>query len=345
MAELRFEGVTKRFGQTVAVAALDLTVADGEFVVLLGPTGAGKTTTLRIAAGLEQPEQGRVFIGGDDVTRAAPSEHDVSFVFQQYSLYPHYTVFENLAFPLKAPRRRLAAAEIERTVTEVARMLRIDHKLKNRATQLSGGEMQRVAIGRALVRRPRLYLMDEPLSSLDAKLREDMRIELKRIQLELGATILYVTHDQIEAMTLADRVGVLREGRLVQIGTPRQVYGDPNSVYVAQRLGSPGINLVAPQALGLGTLPGSVVKVGLRPEDLQLGQGGRAGRVLQIEHLGAETVVRLALGEVELFALAPQDRPLRKGEVLPVGFAPETLLYFDAAGGRVTLPGRSRHVA
>ena len=344
MAEIRLEGITKRFGQTTAVAELDLTVRDGEFVVLLGPTGAGKTTTLRVVAGLEKPEAGRVFIGGEDATRVGPAERDVAFVFQQYSLYPHYTVFENLAFPLKAPRRRLPKGEIEATVREVARMLRIDHKLGNRATQLSGGEMQRVAIGRALVRRPSIYLMDEPLSSLDAKLRAELRVELKRIQSELGATILYVTHDQIEAMTLADRVGVLREGRLVQIGTPRQVYGDPHSIYVAQRLGSPTINLVEPALLGVTTLASEVKTVGLRPEDVTLAGGGRPARILQLEPLGAETVVRLQLGELELLALAPQGRSLRKGDTVPVGFAPEALLHFDAAGQRLGRAGE-RHVA
>ena len=344
MAEIRLEGIGKRFGTVAAVTDLDLQVRDGEFVVLLGPTGAGKTTTLRLVAGLEQPEAGRVFIGGADATRRGPAERDVAFVFQQFSLYPHYTVFENLAFPLQAPRRRLPRSQIEATVREVARLLRIEHKLGNRATQLSGGEMQRVAIGRALVRRPSVYLMDEPLSSLDAKLREDLRVELKRIQSELGATILYVTHDQVEAMTLADRVGVLHEGRLVQLGSPREVYGDPRSIYVAQRLGSPSINLVAPAALGLAALPAEVATVGVRPEDLHLGQGGRPARILQLEPLGAETVVRLQMGELELLALAPQGRSLRKGEVLPVGFAPEALLHFDAGGRRLTRGG-GRHVA
>jgi multiple sugar transport system ATP-binding protein len=344
MAEIRLEGITKRFGQTTAVADLDLTVRDGEFVVLLGPTGAGKTTTLRVVAGLERPETGRVHIGGEDATRFGPAERDVAFVFQQYSLYPHYTVFENLAFPLKAPRRRLPKGEIEATVREVARMLRIDHKLGNRATQLSGGEMQRVAIGRALVRKPSVYLMDEPLSSLDAKLRAELRVELKRIQSELGATILYVTHDQIEAMTLADRVGVLREGRLVQVGTPRQVYGDPHSIYVAQRLGSPTINLVTPAQLGVDALAPAVATLGLRPEDVHVGAGGRQARILQLEPLGAETVVRLQLGELELLALAPQGRSLRKGESVPVGFQTEALLHFDAAGQRLGRGGE-RHVA
>ena len=333
MAEIRLEGVTKRFKNVVAIDDLSFTVADGEFVVLLGPTGVGKTTTLRTIAGLERPEAGRVFIGGEDVTRLAPAERNVSFVFQQFSLYPHLSVAENLAFPLKAPSRRVPAAEIEARVAEIARLLRIDHKLKNRATQLSGGEMQRVAIGRALVRRPRVYLMDEPLSSLDAKLREDLRIELKRIQLELGATILYVTHDQIEAMTLADRVGVLHDGRLEQLDAPRAIYRRPASVYVAQRLGSPGINLVSPAALELERTPPGTAIVGLRPEDLRLVEGGgRRARVMQVEHLGAETVLRLDLAGVTLHALQDQARPVAEGDSLPIAFGAEALLFFDAAG-------------
>ena len=190
MAELIFEGVSKRFGRTQAISDLNLRVADGEFVVLLGPTGAGKTTTLRLAAGLESPDTGSVRIGGRDATRDPPAARNVAFVFQQYSLYPHLSVYDNLAFPLRSPLRRVPEAEIEKRVREIARILHIEPKLRNRATELSGGQMQRVAIGRALVRKPSMYLMDEPLSSLDAKLRAELRIELKRVQRELGATIL-----------------------------------------------------------------------------------------------------------------------------------------------------------
>ena len=227
MAEVEIRAVSKAFGQTQAVSDLSLTVADGEFVALLGPTGAGKTTTLRLIAGLEMPDRGSIRIGGRDVTGDAPADRDVAFVFQQYSLYPHLTVFENMAFALRAPIRRVPEAEIRAKVLEVAHLLHIETKLDNKATQLSGGQMQRVAIGRALVRSPSIYLMDEPLSSLDAKLRGEMRLELKRIQTDLGATILYVTHDQTEAMTMASRIGVIEAGRLMQIGTPARDLREP----------------------------------------------------------------------------------------------------------------------
>ena len=245
MSEVALDGVSKRFGATHAVSDLSLTIENGAFVVLLGPTGAGKTTTLRLVAGLERPDAGRIRIAGQDVTRDSPAQRDVAFVFQQYSLYPHLSVFDNLAFPLRSPARPTSEPTIRQKVNEVATLLRISDKLDQRVTKLSGGQMQRVAIGRALVRSPSIYLMDEPLSSLDAKLRAELRIELKRIQSELGATILYVTHDQTEAMTLGSQVGVIESGRLVQVGTPRQVYEDPSNIYVAARLGSPPINLCA----------------------------------------------------------------------------------------------------
>ena len=339
MADVVFENVTKRFGKVAAVENLTLEIEDGEFIVLLGPTGAGKTTTLRLAGGLETPDHGRILIGGNDVTHAPSAVRDVAFVFQQYSLYPHFTVFDNMAFPLRAPLRRTSAAAIKERVTEIARLLRIEDKLDNRATQLSGGEMQRVAIGRALVREPAAFLMDEPLSSLDAKLREDLRVELKRIQVDMGATILYVTHDQIEAMTMADRIGVLREGRLVQVGTPRQVYAEPETDYVALRLGSPRINLLPMGALGITEGPAGAETIGIRPEDVVLGRGDRLGEVLTVEHLGAETVVLLRIGGHEVHALAGPGEPARPGDRVIVSTLPEAALYFDRDGRR--LPWRA----
>ena len=339
MADVVFENVTKRFGKVAAVENLTLEIEDGEFIVLLGPTGAGKTTTLRLAGGLETPDHGRILIGGNDVTHAPSAVRDVAFVFQQYSLYPHFTVFDNMAFPLRAPLRRTSAAAIKERVTEIARLLRIEDKLDNRATQLSGGEMQRVAIGRALVREPAAFLMDEPLSSLDAKLREDLRVELKRIQVDMGATILYVTHDQIEAMTMADRIGVLREGRLVQVGTPRQVYAEPETDYVALRLGSPRINLLPMGALGITEGPAGAETIGIRPEDVVLGRGDGVGEVLTVEHLGAETVVLLRIGGHEVHALAGPGEPARPGDRVIVSTLPEAALYFDRDGRR--LPWRA----
>ena len=335
MAEVRLERVTKTFGDVTAVDDLDVTVKDGEFLVLLGPTGAGKTTTLRLVAGLEKPEQGRIVINGADMTKAQPAERDVSFVFQQYSLYPHYTVFQNLAFPLKSPLQNWSRDEIEARVHEVARMLHIEPKLNNKATALSGGEMQRVAIGRALVRSPAVFLMDEPLSSLDAKLRAELRVELKRISLELGATILYVTHDQIEAMTMADRIGVLNQGRLEQVGTPRDVYLAPDNIYVAQRLGSPQINLVDPDLLSIPAPPGTHV-VGIRPEDIVLGDpDGVEATAVMVEHLGAETVAVLRIDGTTMQTLVDPHASLHAGETIRIGVVADAPIFFNRDGGRI----------
>jgi multiple sugar transport system ATP-binding protein len=342
MAEVVLSAVTKRFGRITAVRDLDLEVRDGEFVVLLGPTGAGKTTTLRLIAGLEEPDQGQIAIDGIDVTRAPPASRDVALVFQQYSLYPHLSVYDNLAFPLRAPARRWPEDQIRGRVEEIARLLRIEAKLLNRATQLSGGEMQRVAIGRALVRKPAIYLMDEPLSSLDAKLREDLRIELKRIQVDLGATIVYVTHDQIEAMTLADRIGVLEQGRLVQIGAPREIYEAPANVEVARRLGSPPINLLPVDAFGPVVAPADAATVGIRPEDVRIGQGGRPATVRQVEHLGAETVVLLEVASLQLHALASPGLEVRPGQTTTVDPALEIALFFGADGRRLPMSAPAR---
>ncbi len=335
MAELVLEGIAKKFQNTEALRDLDLAVANGEFVVLLGPTGAGKSTALRTVAGLEAPDRGRVRIGGVDVTRAPPAARDVAFVFQQYSLYPHYTVFENLAFPLRSPLRRQSERAIRDRVETIAAMLRIESKLQNRATRLSGGEMQRVALGRALVREPALFLMDEPLSSLDAKLRETFRIELKRIQRELGATILYVTHDQIEALTLADRIGVLEHGRLLQVGTPREVYATPASLEVARRLGSPPINLVAPGVLPEVAPPAGTARLGVRPEDVVVDDRGMPVSIAQVEHLGAETVVVFEAQGCSLHALVSGESRLEPGTTARVAVDPRTVLFFDAHGRRL----------
>src|SRR5271154_5323278 len=270
MANVVLRHVSKRFGQNEAVRDLSLAINHGEFVVLLGPSGAGKTTTLRLISGLESPDAGSISINGRDATRDPPGTRDIAFVFQQYSLYPHLTVYDNLAFPLRSPARRVPEATIRKRIEQTAELLHIAGKLANRATRLSGGEMQRVAIGRALVREPAIYLMDEPLSSLDAKLRAELRLELKRIQVELGATILYVTHDQIEAMTMASRIGVVREGRLLQLGTPREIYENPNDLYVASRLGTPSINFLPASLIPHAAMPPATETIGIRTEHLQI---------------------------------------------------------------------------
>lgn len=336
MAEVAISGVGKAFKDNEAIRGLDLAIADGEFVVLLGPTGAGKTTTLRLVAGLEKPDSGSIHIGGRDVTRLDPASRDVAFVFQQYSLYPHLSVYENLAFPLRSPARRMPEEQIRRRVEEVARLVRIHHKLESRSTKLSGGEMQRVAIGRALVRKPSIFLMDEPLSSLDAKLRGDLRLELKRIQTELGATVLYVTHDQIEAMTMADRIGILAEGRLVQIGSPRTIYTEPANLHVAARLGQPAINLLPVGLLPDGGAPAHAKTVGARTEHLAIeksANGHAEGRVDWVEHLGDQNHLHVTVGEKKLITLTDTDTPLRKGDHVAIRLRQP--LFFDEAGNLI----------
>ena len=330
MADVTLSGITRTFGDTTALNDVTMTIPDGSFVVLLGPTGAGKTTTLRMVAGLDTPEKGKIHIGGRDMTGLTPAQRNVAMVFQQYSLYPHLSVRENLEFPLRSPILKTPEEQIRRKVGEVAEVLHIAHKLDNKATALSGGEMQRVSIGRALVRDPAVHLMDEPLSSLDAKLRAQLRIELKRIQSSLGATMLYVTHDQIEAMTMATHVGVLDHGRLVQFGTPREIYENPVSLYVASRLGLPRIN-----ALPAGVFPGApdgARTIGLRPEHLVQGEG-QEGEVMRIEHLGDQTRLHLRLAGHDIVTLTDVHSALAPGDRLAV--RPRNALYFDAAGVRI----------
>jgi multiple sugar transport system ATP-binding protein len=344
MADVVLSGLTKKFRTVTAVNRLNLAIADGEFLVLLGPTGAGKTTTLRLIGGLERPEAGTVTIAGHDVTTADPAARDVAFVFQQYSLYPHLSAYDNLAFPLRSPARRLPEDEIRRRVESIADMLRISAKLKNRATQLSGGEMQRVAIGRALVRRPSIYLMDEPLSSLDAKLRSDLRLELKRIQRDLGATILYVTHDQTEAMTMANRIGVIESGRLIQIGSPREVYTTPASIYVATRLGQPAINLIPVGLIPDGGAPAGAKTVGARTENLHIAKatnGSALGTVDWIEHLGDQNHLHVTVGTRKVVTLVDPATELEKGDAVSLDLIDP--LYFDASGNRIAGGGNARN--
>lgn len=349
MADLRLDHISKTFGKgETAIDALrdvSLDVASGEFIVLLGPSGAGKTTTLRTVAGLEAPDTGSVFIGGRDVTTSAPALRDVTFVFQQYSLYPHLTVFDNLAFPLRSPMRPMAESAVRDKVMQVATMLRIDDKLSSRATKLSGGQMQRVAIGRALVRDPAVTLMDEPLSSLDAKLRNDLRLELRRIQQELGATMLYVTHDQTEALTLATRIGVLDHGQLVQVGSPREIYENPISATVAARLGSPRINLLLRSALGIHIqCAAHTVTVGVRAEHVMVNNGnspagGLSAEVRRIEILSDQRLVHMVItsGDGSMHTLVSAGTAIQSGlePGQQVAVTLSRTLSFDAAGQRL----------
>ena len=337
MSEVKIENVFKRFGDTHAVSNLSFTVKDGEFVVLLGPTGAGKTTTLRLIAGLEKADEGKIFIGNEDATQFQPAQRDVAFVFQQYSLYPNYTVYNNLAFPLRSPLRSLSKGEIDRIVRDMAKTLHIEDKLTNKATHLSGGEMQRVALGRALVRKPNIFLMDEPLSSLDAKLREELRLELKNIQVQLGATLLFVTHDHVEATTMADRIGVLKEGELIQIDTPEKIYNDPNSVYVATKLGSPKINVIPSRPLNL-ELPAKVEYAAFRPENVSLGgEGTLDAQIETIQNLGVEEIVSMSfMGEIIRAVVKPESLS-RSIKDVKIAVRKDDMLFFDKESQRVYL--------
>ncbi len=330
MSKIELKNVTKIFDKTIkAINDVSLTINDGEFFVLLGPTGAGKTTTLRTIAGLEKIDSGSILFDGEDYSSVQPAFRDTAFVFQQFSLYPHYKVFDNLAFPLRSRLRNLSNDEIKGKVENIAEMLKIKSKLNNKATELSGGEMQRVAIGRALVRDPKIYLMDEPLSSLDAKLRETLRVELKNIQRNLGATILYVTHDQAEATTMADRIGVLEEGKLVQVGTPIEIYNNPLTTYVAHRLGSPKINIVDYNVIELNDKPLETKLLGIRPENIIINSGNYQGKIRTIEHLGAETIVSIDYNQTELLALVQGNFSGNRGDKINFDIDSQNLLYFN----------------
>lgn len=353
MSHIQLKNITKTFGGHTALKGLNLDIKDGEFFVLLGETGAGKTTTLRIIAGLEKPTEGSVFVDGVDVGDWGAAERDVALVLQQYSLYPRYTVRENLEFPLKSKIRRVPDAEIKERVARVARTLRIEHLLDRKTDRLSGGEMQRVSIGRAIVRKPRVFLMDEPLSALDAKLREALRTELKNLQMNLGATFLFVTHDQIEAMSMGDTIGVLNHGRLIQTGSPHEIYSNPLNTFVARAVGSPPMNLlagrlvsgravVAPQSFELpydgaaGSPPGDgrPLTFGIRPEDLVLEEGAPVAAVVHdVEDHGVQKIVTLRVGDSLLHATAPARTDLRMEQAVRFGWNPAKVALFDQATG------------
>jgi multiple sugar transport system ATP-binding protein len=350
MAHIRLDDVSKKFGSHSALDGLSLDIADGEFFVLLGPTGAGKTTTLRVIAGLDHPDSGTIRLGDEDVRQWSVAERDIALVFQYYSLYPRYTVRQNLAFPLQSKARNYAAAEISERIARAAKTLRIEHLLDRKTDRLSGGEMQRVAIGRAIVREPRAFLMDEPLSNLDAKLREALRAELKELQIKLGATFLFVTHDQIEAMSMGDKVGILNHGRIVQVGTPYEIYNRPKDIFVAGFVGSPTMNLF-PAKLhgnrvsvmsGLVQLPapvksrdhGDAITIGIRSEDVRVGpREAVEAKVHDVENHGAEKIVTLRADGQLFKATVPATLDLTIDGNVRFGFNPGKLKYFDRASG------------
>ena len=351
MSHVELQHITKNYPAVTALDDVSFEVKDGEFFVLLGPTGAGKTTTLRAIAGLEHQDAGSILFDGQSVDSVTPSDRDVALVFQQYSLYPTMSVYDNLAFPLRSPLRRTSAEEIRKKVEETAEILHIAHLLKRKTAHLSGGEMQRVSIGRAIVRSPRVFLMDEPLSNLDAKLREALRVELQHLQKTQGSTTLFVTHDQIEALTMADRIGVLNEGKLIQVGTPEDIYDRPATAFIAQLVGSPRINLYnarledntvsicdsdihmpAPQG---ATLP-TDFQVGLRPENVDLDPNGIfSGQLVLAEPLGVETILHIQSDKCTLLSIAPGITTYQLGDVMKFNIAYEHIHYFGLNGDRL----------
>jgi ABC-type sugar transport system ATPase subunit len=352
MAGLQWRGVEKRYGKVPALRSLDLHARAGELLVVVGPSGCGKTTALRVAAGLEAPTGGAVHLAGRDVTRLDPGKRDVAMVFQSYALFPHLTAGENIAFGLRA--RGMAAAEATERAATAAEAVGCEALLDRLPAELSGGERQRVALARALVREPEVFLLDEPLSNLDAQLRVDMRVELRRLQRQVGATMVYVTHDQVEALTLGDRVAVLRDGALEQVGTPDEVYRQPATRFVATFVGSPAMNVlpaeVVPDGLRAGPFlmpippaapgDGRALEAGLRPEDLQLATADgtpppavAAGAVTAVEPAGNETFVHVRCGEHRLVLRAgPATRPAI-GEAVHVHARPDAVHLFDRDSG------------
>ena len=328
MASVAFDSVTKRFDSVEAVRELTLEAGDGEFLVLVGPSGSGKTTALRMLAGLESITEGEIRIGERVINRVAPRERDIAMVFQDYALYPHMTVYDNLAFALR--RRKTDKAEIDARVRRAAASIELDGLLDRKPRQLSGGQQQRVALGRALVRDPRVFLMDEPLSNLDAKLRVQTRGEIKRLQQEIGTTTVYVTHDQVEAMTMGDRIAVMNEGRLEQVGTPAELYERPANRFVAGFIGSPGMSFAEAARFGLEPPDATV---GVRPEFARPWEEGLIGpfegEVAYVEALGRETF----LGVDGMVLLVDGRAAAEVGETVRYGLVRDGLRFFDCQTG------------
>ncbi|MEM9198879.1 MAG: ABC transporter ATP-binding protein [Pseudomonadota bacterium] len=351
MAEIAIRNLRKEFGEFVAVRESSFTVADGEFFMLLGPSGCGKTTTLRMIAGLELPSAGQILLDGEDVAQPPAQARDIAFVFQMFALYPHLNVRNNIAYPLRS--QGVARAEIGRRVDEVARILGIKSLLDNPVGGLSGGDRQRVALGRAIVRRPKAFLMDEPLGALDAEFREHMADELRSLHDEMGATTVYVTHDQLEAMQMGDKIVVMNHGVVEQFGTPQQIYDRPATRFVAEFIGSPSMNFLefeGPVGPGADTAVMSGAEVplpalaetaagrlvlGVRPEHVRLSDVGEfRGEVTAVEYLGTTQIVTLATANGPLKARIPARDPVQTGARLGIGFVTRTLSVFDAVTGR-----------
>jgi ABC-type sugar transport system ATPase subunit len=333
MASVTYDNVTKQFDGTVAVRDLMIEVEDGEFLVLVGPSGCGKSTALRMLAGLEEVTDGRILIGDRVVNNLAPGARDVAMVFQSYALYPHMTVYDNLAFGLR--NKNFPKREIDERVRRAAAILAMEGLLKRKPKQLSGGQRQRVALGRAIVREPAAFLMDEPLSNLDAQLRVATRAEILKLQRNLDTTTIYVTHDQVEAMTMGDRIAVMNEGVLQQIGTPEQLYTKPDNVFVAGFIGSPAMNLVPAEAVGAD---GDGTIAGFRPEHVEVARGGDGisfkALVEVIEYLGDEQLVHLDKDGIAVQAKLPVEEHVTTGEQRTFSVERSKLHLFDAETGR-----------
>ncbi len=353
MVTVTFDKVRKLFGEMVAIPGLDLAIASGEFVSLLGPSGCGKTTTLRMLAGLEQPTDGRILIGERAVNNLAPGERDIAMVFQSYALYPHMTVAQNIAYPLR--KRGVPKAQRPAMVKATADLLQLGPLLDRKPRQLSGGQQQRVALGRALVREPKVFLLDEPLSNLDAKLRAHMRAELIELHRRLGKTMVYVTHDQLEAMTMSGRIAVMQGGVLQQFATPAEIYHRPANAFVAGFIGTPSMTLADGEiamadgnpVLKLGSLvlslpvehlavrpeAGKRVTVGVRPEDIAIGSGEGRGHVRLVEPTGHESIVLIKAGDVDFTVRVPGDTMIAAGETIPFDLRRDRIHVFDRDTG------------
>jgi sn-glycerol 3-phosphate transport system ATP-binding protein len=351
MANVAFRRVTKSYANLEVIHGIDMDVGDGEFIVIVGPSGCGKSTLLRMVAGLEPITGGEIDIGGRVVNRLEPKDRDIAMVFQNYALYPHMSVFDNMAYGLRI--RGLAKTDIAERVERAAAILELKPLLARTPRQLSGGQRQRVAMGRAIVREPAVFLFDEPLSNLDAKLRVQMRFEIQKLHRRLRTTSLYVTHDQVEAMTLADRMIVMNAGRAEQIGTPMQVYEDPQTIFVAGFIGSPAMNFVGGKGAADGTIaldgggavrtagariaPGQAVSVGIRPEHAEVtdaAQAALSGTVEMVEQLGADALVHVAFGGATLIVRVPHGAQPAVGSTLGVRVDPARVFVFDAQSGQ-----------